>query len=119
MCLIILCILGQTDASQTEQSQQNHWAAPKEINQVPTLTATSSLTVKVHSARRKVSFWLVRSSQLEMFCAKELCRSYQIFYERKTKLSAAWRSGLERRFYDNHDRKVNGSTSNLVSLLRP
>ena len=34
-------------------------------------------------------------------------------------LSAAWRSGSERRFYDDHDRKVNGSTPNLVSLLRP
>ena len=33
--------------------------------------------------------------------------------------SAAWRSGSERRFYDDHDRKVNGSTTNLVSLLRP
>ena len=32
---------------------------------------------------------------------------------------AAWRSGSERRFYDDHDRKVNGSTPNLVSLLRP
>ena len=32
--------------------------------------------------------------------------------------SAAWRSGVERRFYDDHDRKVNGSTPNLVSLLR-
>ena len=29
------------------------------------------------------------------------------------------RSGLERRFYDDHDRKVNGSTPNLVSLLHP
>ena len=29
------------------------------------------------------------------------------------------RSDLERRFCDDHDRKVNGSTSNLVSLLRP
>ena len=36
-----------------------------------------------------------------------------------TVLSAAWRSGSERRFYDDHDRKVNGSTPNLVSLLRP
>ena len=35
------------------------------------------------------------------------------------KKSAAWRSGLERRFYDDHDRKVNGLTLNLVSLLRP
>ena len=35
-------------------------------------------------------------------------------------VSAARRSGLERRFYDDHDRKVNGSTPNLrVSLLRP
>ena len=34
-------------------------------------------------------------------------------------LSVAWRSGSERRFYDDHDRKVNGSTPNLVSLLRP
>ena len=33
--------------------------------------------------------------------------------------SAAWRSGLEHRFYDEHDGKVNGSTPNLVSLLRP
>ena len=32
---------------------------------------------------------------------------------------ATWRSGLERRFYDDHDRKVEGSTPNLVSLLRP
>ena len=32
---------------------------------------------------------------------------------------AAWRSGSERRFYDDHDRKVNGSPPNLVSLLRP
>ena len=33
--------------------------------------------------------------------------------------SAAWRSGSERRFYDDHDRMVNGSPPNLVSLLRP
>ena len=32
--------------------------------------------------------------------------------------NATWRSGLERRFYD-HNRKVDGSTPNLVSLLRP
>ena len=32
--------------------------------------------------------------------------------------SVARRSGLERRFYYDHDRKVNGSTPNLVSLLR-
>ena len=41
-------------------------------------------------------------------------------YIRHTKisfiLSAAWRSGLERRFYDGHDRKVNGSTPNPASL---
>ena len=29
----------------------------------------------------------------------------------------AWRSGLERRFYDDHDRKVNGLTPNLLVLL--
>ena len=34
-------------------------------------------------------------------------------------LSAAWRRGLKRRFYDYHDRKVNSSTPNPVSLLRP
>ena len=34
-------------------------------------------------------------------------------------MSAAWRSGSERRFYDDHDRKINGSIPNLVSLLRP
>ena len=33
-------------------------------------------------------------------------------------LSAAWRSGLERRFYDDHNHKINGSTPNQVSLLR-
>ena len=32
---------------------------------------------------------------------------------------ATWRSDLERRFYDDHNRKVEGSTPNLVSLLRP
>ena len=36
-----------------------------------------------------------------------------------TSMSAAWRSGSERRFYDDHDRKVDGSPPNLVSLLRP
>ena len=34
-------------------------------------------------------------------------------------LSAAWGSVLERCFYNDHDRKVNVSTSKLVSLLRP
>ena len=33
--------------------------------------------------------------------------------------NATWRSGLERRFCDDHDRKIKGSTPNLVSLLRP
>ena len=33
--------------------------------------------------------------------------------------NATWRSGLERRLYDDHDRKVDGSTPSLVSLLRP
>ena len=32
-------------------------------------------------------------------------------------LSAAWRNGSERRFYDDHDRKVNGLTPNLLWLL--
>ena len=32
---------------------------------------------------------------------------------------ATWRSGLERRFYDDHDHKVDGLTPNLFSLLRP
>ena len=30
-----------------------------------------------------------------------------------------WPSGLERRFYDGHDRKVNGSTLTQASFLRP
>ena len=34
-------------------------------------------------------------------------------------LSAACRSNSERYFYDDHDRKVSGSTPNLISLLRP
>ena len=34
-------------------------------------------------------------------------------------MSAAWRSGSERRFYDDYDRKVNDSPPNLVPLLRP
>ena len=33
--------------------------------------------------------------------------------------NATRRSGLERHFYDDHDRKVDGSTPNLVSLLCP
>ena len=33
--------------------------------------------------------------------------------------NATWRSGLEHRFYDDHDHKVDGSTPNLVSLLDP
>ena len=33
--------------------------------------------------------------------------------------NATWRSGLELVFYDDHDRKIKGSTPNLVSLLRP
>ena len=33
--------------------------------------------------------------------------------------SAAWCSGSERRFYDDHDRKVHGSTTNQVALLHP
>ena len=37
----------------------------------------------------------------------------------KKNWSAAWRSGSERRFHDDHDRKVGGSPPNLVSLLRP
>ena len=31
----------------------------------------------------------------------------------------AWPSGLERRFYEGHDRKVDGSSPTLASLLRP
>ena len=35
-------------------------------------------------------------------------------------LSAAWRSGWGvGSFFDDHDRKLNGSTSQLISLLRP
>ena len=34
-------------------------------------------------------------------------------------LSAAWPRGSERRFYDGHDRKVDGSTPTQVPLLRP
>ena len=30
-----------------------------------------------------------------------------------------WPSGSERRFYDGHDRKVDGSTPTQASLLRP
>ena len=34
-------------------------------------------------------------------------------------LSAAWPSGSERRFYDGHDRKLDGSTPTQASLLHP
>ena len=34
-------------------------------------------------------------------------------------ISPAWPSDLERRFYDGHDRKVNGSTPNQASLMLP
>ena len=37
----------------------------------------------------------------------------------KLNLSAAWPSGSERRFCDGHDRKVEGSTPTLASMLRP
>ena len=33
--------------------------------------------------------------------------------------SAVWRSGVECRFYDGHDCKVDGSTPTQASLLRP
>ena len=33
--------------------------------------------------------------------------------------SAAWRSSAKRRFYNDHDRKVDGSTPTQTSLLRP
>ena len=33
-------------------------------------------------------------------------------------LSAAWPSGSERRFHDDHDRKIEGSTPTQASLLR-
>ena len=33
--------------------------------------------------------------------------------------SAAWPTSSERRFYDGHDRKVDGSTPTQDSLLRP
>ena len=39
--------------------------------------------------------------------------------ERKTSIIPAWRSASERRFYDGHDRKVDGSTTIQASLLRP
>ena len=41
------------------------------------------------------------------------------FHVNRQCLSAAWPSGSERRFYDGHDRKVDGSTANQASLLRP
>ena len=47
------------------------------------------------------------------------CKISSIPYPFHTIVSAAWRSGSERRFYDDHDRKVDGSPPNLVSLLRP
>ena len=33
--------------------------------------------------------------------------------------SAAWPSGSERRFYDGHDRKIDGSNLTQASSLRP
>ena len=45
-----------------------------------------------------------------------ICRDEVLFTARD---NATWRRNLERHFYDDHDRKVNGSTPNLVSLLRP
>ena len=34
-------------------------------------------------------------------------------------LRFAWRSGLQRRFYDRHDRNIDGSTPTQATLLRP
>ena len=42
-----------------------------------------------------------------------------VAYRHLIGMSAAWRSGSERRFYDDHGRKVDASPPNLVSLLRP
>ena len=39
------------------------------------------------------------------------------FISKYIKVLSAWRSGLERRFYDDHDRKVKGSTPNLVCKM--
>ena len=36
-----------------------------------------------------------------------------------TVFSVAWPIGSERRFYDGHDRKIDGSTPTQASLLRP
>ena len=41
-----------------------------------------------------------------------------LLYVLRQKTNYDTRSGLERRFYDNHDREVNSSTPNLVPLLR-
>ena len=41
------------------------------------------------------------------------------FHVNRQCLSAAWPRGSERRFYDGHDRKVDGSTPTQASLLRP
>ena len=55
-----------------------------------------------------------------MFASKFFKKQRKLSFVSENLLqSAAWRSGSERRFYYDHDRKVNGSTPNLVSLLRP
>ena len=37
----------------------------------------------------------------------------------RDKFGKAWSNGSERRFYDGHNRKVDGSTPTQASLLRP
>ena len=59
------------------------------------------------------SFRVFRCNFASNFFNLLLVRFYQ------AEMAAAWRSGSERRFYDDHDRKVKGSPPNVVSLLRP
>ena len=70
------------------------------------------------STRVIVNLFVIKSFVTRVFvCLYVLPRLIRTWS--RTYSSAAWRSGSERRFYDDHDRKVNGSPPNLVSLLRP
>ena len=51
--------------------------------------------------------------------AIECEHAYVATYDCTLPKQFAWPSGLERRFYDGHDHKVDGSTPTQASLLRP
>ena len=62
---------------------------------------------------------LKQQAQNELIQPALLCNFYLFKFYRLQASSAAWPSGSEGRFYDNRDRKVDGSTPTQALFLRP